>query len=73
MAGRTIGLGNGSMDMQFSSKNNVAAKNFIETHSCFNQMTFRTLIDLLPDVLAIHQEFKDNLNFHDDSEGLNLN
>ena len=54
------------------SNNNISVQNYIETHSCFDKLIFHALVILLTEVLTIHKEFKDNLNFHHNSEGFTL-
>ena len=68
MMGRSTGLGHRGMSMQFSSNDNVAVKNFIETHSCFNLLIFNVLVVLLTEILTSHKEFMSNLNFHGNSD-----
>ena len=72
MTDRSTGLAHRGLVAQLSSKNNIVARNNVEARSNFNQLTFHTLIDLFPDVLTNHQELRDNLNFHYDTEGFSL-
>ena len=44
-------------------------ENYVETHSCFNQLIFYAFDELLPGQLNDYELFQGNLNFHTDSEG----
>ena len=69
MTDRSTALSYGDLGMSFHSNSSVAARNYIETYSCFNQLVFCTLDNILPRKLNTCELIRNRLDFHVDSEG----
>ena len=57
---RSTSFVHSGLAIEFSSHNKFS-RNFIETHSCFNQLKFNTFEGLLREILSSYNEFRKNL------------
>ena len=69
MTGRSTVLVHGGMTISFYCKSAIDTQHYVENNSCFDQLIFYALDELLTRQLDNYELFHGNLNFHEDREG----